>query len=86
LAASSSTAPGTSHASGRLVTAREYINAIEKYMKGGVLSAAELEDALYAQHLSHQANIIAEHPTYRPWKLDIHLANVIASKRMSSAG
>jgi hypothetical protein len=56
LAASSSTAPGTSHASGRLVTAREYINAIEKYMKGGVLSAAELEDALYAQHLSHQAN------------------------------
>jgi hypothetical protein len=55
-------------------------------MKGGVLSAAELEDALYAQHLSHQANIIAEHPTYRPWKSDIHLANVIASRRTSSAG
>jgi hypothetical protein len=84
---SASTAAATTSARGQgnmtnfeKVAAREYINAIEKYFQGGELSGAELEDALNAQYLSYQANIIAEHPTLRPWKSDIHLANIVASQ------
>ena len=68
------------------ITACEYINLLDKSKRGEHLSDVEMENAVYAQILSHQANILAEHPTYRPWKSDIHLANIIASKRTTGSG
>ena len=67
------------------VAARKYIDSLEKYCKAEDLTADELEDALNAQALSHQANIIATHPTFRPWLSDIHLANILASQRRSTS-
>ena len=68
------------------ITACEYIDLLDKSKRGEHLSDVEMENAVYAQILSHQANILAEHPTYRPWKSDIHLANIIASKRTTGSG
>jgi hypothetical protein len=84
--APASSSAATSNASTGPTSAREYIDLIEKYMRGEDLSTAEMDNAFHALHLCHQANIIAQHPTYRPWYSDIHLANVIASKRKSAAG
>jgi hypothetical protein len=67
------------------VAARKYIDPLEKYCKAEDLTANELEDALNAQALSHQANIIATHPTFRPWLSDFHLTNILASQRRSSS-
>jgi len=84
--APASSSAATSNASTGTTSAREYIDLIEKYMRGKELSTAEMDNAFHALTLCHQANIIAQHPTYRPWYSDIHLANVIASKRKSAAG
>ena len=84
--APASSSAATSNASTGPTSAREYIDLIEKYMRGEDLSTAEMDNAFHALNLCHQANIIAQHPTYRPWYSDIHLANVIASKRKSAAG
>jgi hypothetical protein len=86
LVAATSAPVGTPNVSTGPTSAREYIDLLEKYMRGEDLSTAEMENALHAQHLSHQANIIAEHPTYRPWYSEIHLANVMPSKRKSRVG
>jgi hypothetical protein len=66
------------------VAAREYIAALEKSTQICALNATERDDVLHALHLSYQANIIAEHPTFCPWKSDIHLVNVIASQRRTT--
>lgn len=67
------------------VAARKYIDSLEKYFEAEDLTADEHEDVLNAIALSHQANIIAEHPTFRPWLSDIHLANILASQRRSAS-
>lgn len=80
-------ATATSTAGSSITTAREYIDLLEKYTRGDDLSPAEMEDALYAQHLCMQANILAQHPTFRPWYSDINLANVLSTKRtITTAG
>jgi hypothetical protein len=61
------------------VAARESTAALENSTQRCALNATERDDVLHALHLSYQANIIAEHPTFGPWKSDIHLLNVIAS-------
>ena len=77
----------TSTAGSSITNAREYIDLLEKYTRGDDLSPAELEDAFYARTLCMQANILAEHPTFRPWYSDINLANVLSTKRtITTAG